>query len=96
MATITTERQALVFIAEQLQSLVTESGGSITFEAALSVVTGALVQEGASNYLPGVAASLSLTPRGSLRVQAEEPMPPRLLAGPWQSGAPFSGSPWGG
>lgn len=90
MATITTERQALVAIATQLNDLVAAMSASGTFEAAIAIQAGALVNEGESSYRQGDIGSMSLTPRGRLRVTTDEEQVC------WATENPWGAAPWGG
>lgn len=89
-----TQRQALIAVADQLSDLILSAtaDGSISFDAAIAIVAGALVQAGPSSYRPGSLAALSLTPQGRVRVTLEELAidrfagPPSVGALPWDLG----------
>lgn len=90
---VTTERQALVFLAQVLQSLsLTDSSivdGEVSFEAAITIIAGALVNAGAAALQPGTFGSMSLSPQGRLRVETQESVGPMVMAGPWSGASPW-------
>lgn len=91
---IMTERQALIALARQFQALgeATEDIDiDASLEAALAVVAGALVTEGAALYRPGTLGALTVRPTGEVRVSGADPQVQ------WLSSSPFAGaSPWEG
>ena len=88
MATIVTERQALVAMATILQGLDTEAGEIDLFSAlaqVLAVLAAGLVVEGAAGYRPHTVAPITLAQTGELRVQTQD----RQVA--WFGADPFAG-----
>jgi len=93
MATIETERQALVALAKLFQDLTQDSDTILaTFSAlstAVAVLAAGVVQSGESQYQPGAIAAVSLTPTGRLRVAPEELVPHFMPAAPWEASGPW-------
>lgn len=95
MATIETERQALVALAKLFQDLAQDSDTILaTFamlESAIAVLSAGVVQSSAPAYQPGAIAAMSLTPGGRLRVTTDELQVTRLEATPWDASDPWEG-----
>lgn len=95
MATIETERQALVALAKLFQDLTQDSDTILAFfdalESAVAVLAAGVVQSDAPRYQPGAIAAVSLTPTGQLRVASDELAVDRIAASPWDGADPWEG-----
>lgn len=88
MATIETERQALVALAKQFQTLAVSMSPE-DFSDTIAVIAAGKVVDGGDPVFPGSVQPLTLTTLGALRVSTQDQVVSLVTAGPWGNGSPW-------